>query len=511
MRGFFLSKCYLSAMLPIPTAAQMRAADAHTIAHSGISSYDLMEQAATAFVAAFQRHFPERATRIVVVCGPGNNGGDGLAIARLLHQLYYTRLQIFLTRFEPQFSEDNQKNQGALEKIGVPITFLHSADDLRVNDADVVVDALLGTGLSREIEGEIGALVQKINEWALPVISVDVPTGFFSEGPMPKDFKGIKAYKSICFERPKINFLFPESQRATLDFEVVKIGLDEPFLRALTSDFLMLEDNDVRSSLTPRNQFAHKGSFGHACLVGGSAHMMGAALLAVGGALGVGAGKVSAAVPESGLPAMNMLHPEAIFLPRMELHAMEVLNRFDAVGIGCGLGQAPDVVQFMEVLLRSGKPLVVDADALNILANRPDLLDTLPRQSILTPHRNEFDRLFGPFDNWWDRVAHARKVAEERQWIIVLKNRYTFICPTDGKVYVNPTGHPAMAQGGMGDVLCGMITGFLAQGLSPFQAAAAGCYVHGLAGAQLAETSVVARPSVLVGVLPDILYKLIYN
>lgn len=496
-------------MRTLLNSAQMRSADQFTIANKPIASIDLMEKAARAFVQCFLRDEFDTSKSVAIFCGKGNNGGDGLAIAHLLIANGYENLKIYIVNFSEKQSEDFSINLQRMEETRCKKTIINQVADLKNLKADIIIDAILGSGLNKPLAGEFEALAQAINKLNKKVYAVDVPTGFFAEGKLPKDYNGIKAYKTICFQRPKINFFFPESAMATDKYEVVDIDLDENFIQKQETDFYLLEARDIEKILQPRKLFSHKGTYGHALIIAGNSQTMGAALLSAMACLHTGAGLTTACIPQSGLTALNATLPEVMALPRDEYTRIEDPKKYQAIAIGPGLGTEADHEKLLESLMIVNRPLIIDADALNTLGERPDLRDKLAENTIITPHMKEFDRLFGDHDNWWDRVQTAKVQAKKQRIVIVLKNQYTFICLPTGKVLINPTGNPAMAQGGMGDVLTGMIAGFKAQGYSTENATILGCYIHGKAGDYLAEEQFVVAASQLAGRIPKEIKTLI--
>ena len=471
-------------MQTLLTAAQMKVADAHTIDTKPISSVDLMECAAEAFVAAFLREDISKEKAIAVFCGKGNNGGDGLAIARLLLNRGYKNLQVFVLNLFPKESPDFLANLWRLKELPVGITELTAPEQISGLKADILIDAILGSGLNKPLEGKLEQVVQQINGLKKKVYAVDVPTGFYAEGVLPSPYNGISAYKTICFQRPKINFFFPESLTATEYFAVEGIGLDEQFIQSQNPAFQLVEIQDIKDLLKPRKPFSHKGTYGHALLIAGATQTMGAALLNAKGCLYAGAGLTTLSIPESGLNTLNTALPEVMYADRKEV--MEKIDKYDAIGIGSGLGISQAAKDLLQEVLLLKKALVMDADALNLMAQHQDLQELIIPGSVLTPHMKEFDHLFGAHTSWYDRLETARVQAEKLQIVIVLKNRYSFIVSPEGIVYINPTGNPGMAQGGMGDVLTGVITAYVAQGFSAVEAAIMGCFIHGIAGDDLA-------------------------
>jgi ADP-dependent NAD(P)H-hydrate dehydratase / NAD(P)H-hydrate epimerase len=492
-------------MRTLLTSAQMRNADQFTIANKPIASIDLMEKAARAFVQTFLRDEFDTNKSVAICCGKGNNGGDGLAIAHLLIANGYENIKVYIINFSKKQSDDFAINLQRIEETRCKKTIINQVSDLKNLKADLIIDAILGSGLNKPLSGEYEQLVQVINKLNKKVYAVDVPTGFFAEGKLPKDYNGIKAYKTICFQRPKINFFFPESAMATEKYEVVDIDLDETFIQKQEADFYLVEESDIEKMLKPRKLFSHKGTYGHALIIAGNTNTMGAALLSSTACLHTGAGLTTACIPQSGLIALNTTLPEVMALPRDEYTRIENPKKYQAIAIGPGLGTEAENEKLLESLIIANQAMIIDADALNMLGERPDLIDKLAANTILTPHMKEFDRLFGEHDNWWDRVQKAIEQARQKKIVIVLKNQYTFICLPTGKVLINPTGNPAMAQGGMGDILTGIIGGFVAQQYSAADAAILACYIHGKAGDHLAhEHFVVTASQVAIQVSKEI-------
>lgn len=494
-------------MLKLLTSQQMRAADSHTIATKPIASVDLMEAASLAFVDVFAGVFPDKGCPVAVYCGTGNNGGDGLAIARLLKSRGYQSVKVTVARFSSKTTPDFEINYRRLVDEGIEVKELKGASDFAEENAGVIVDALLGSGLNKPLGGEWKKLAMCLNECSCPVVSVDVPTGFNTEGPVGKDDVAVFADLTITFQRPKINFLLPEAADFMGSFTVVNIGLDEDFIQGTEGPYFFLTGSDVKNILKPRLPFSHKGTFGHALLVAGAPETMGAALLCASGCLHAGAGLTSLCIPKEGLTALNTTHPEVMAVIRSGGELPDVKwDKYQSVAIGPGLGAGADSLALLkEVLRKFKKPLVIDADALNLLSRNYELMQMVPERSIFTPHVKEFDRLFGQHDNWWQRLETGIDRAVTLGCIIVLKNRYTIIFTPDGKCLFNPTGTPAMATGGMGDTLTGMLASFLAQGYSPADAAILAVFLHGAAGEEAGGYLV--TPTQLTGTLPQVMLK----
>lgn len=493
-------------MRNIMTLNQTRESDRFTIINEPISSIDLMERASKAFVQKFISLFSDQSIHILVCCGPGNNGGDGLAISRLLYECGYFNLEIWVADFTGRRSDDFKLNFQRLAEFPIKVEELVKMHKFEAIEADIVIDALLGSGLNKPLEGDLLSVVRHINASRKQVISVDIPSGMPAEGDFMEETESVFAKDVISFQRPKLSFFFPESAKFLENFHIVDIGLDETHISGLKTDFLEVTEDDIRATLKKRSSFSHKGTFGHCLLLAGNINTMGAALLSAEASLYTGSGLTSLCMPASGLSALNTRLPEVMAVEREQLAETEHLKKYAALAIGPGLGVGKDETAYVKFLLDSEIATVIDADALNILAQEEELFEQLKPKTIITPHMKEFDRLFGNSKNWWERVAKAKENAVNRQLIIVLKNRYTFIAMPDGKILINPTGNPGMASGGMGDVLCGMIGSLLAQGYSSEEAAMLACFLHGKAGDLLAEEGMsVIPPTMLIQKIPKVI------
>ncbi|MFD0794816.1 NAD(P)H-hydrate dehydratase [Mucilaginibacter litoreus] len=499
-------------MLPLLTSKQIHEADAYTITHEPISSIDLMERASKAFVGWFINHFQDKQQSIAVYCGTGNNGGDGLAIARLLHEHGYKKLQIKITRFSEKASNDFNTNLKRVVKTNVPIAEIQPGQEPLKESADIIIDAMLGSGLNKPLEGDYKYLVDYLNSIDKTVVAVDIPTGFFTDGEITKDATVLKADLAITFQQPKVNFLLPESGQYIGCCEVVKIGLDETFLNSIDTPYFYVEEKDIRRIIKPRKRFSNKGTYGHALIVAGKEKTMGAALLCASACAHTGAGLTTACIPQSGLIALNTSMPEIMALLRNadELPDIE-WDKFSTMGIGPGLGKGNSILKLLTAIFENfDKPVIIDADALNVISDNHQLVSKITKGSILTPHMKEFDRLFGEHTSWWQRLQTAKLKAKELGIYIILKNDYTIVATPDEKLYFNSTSNAAMASGGMGDVLTGVITSLLAQKYSPLDACLLGVYIHGKAGDELALPSRlhVVLPSRLISQIPVTMAKL---
>ena len=499
-------------MLPLLISSQIRDADAYTIAHEPIASIDLMERASKAFVGWFINHFPDKKQAIAVYCGTGNNGGDGLAIARMLKDHQYQNIDVKIALFSTKSSDDFNTNLHKLIPSDLQILEIKPGEDLPVENSSIIIDALLGTGLNKPLSDDYERLVDYLNGLHKTVVAVDVPTGFFAEGETDPNAPVLKASLVITFQQPKINFLLPESASYIHCWEAVNIGISENFIRSLNSPYQLVEEKDIRSKLKHRHKFSNKGTYGHALIIAGQPETMGAALLCSSACAHSGAGLTTACVPQSGLTALNSYQPEVMAIVRKEDEPSEIeWTKFSAVAIGPGLGKDKNALAlFADLLKNDDKPIVIDADALNLLAAHPDLWKHVPKNSILTPHVKEFDRLFGEHKNWWQRLQTARQKAKEHKIYIVLKNDYTITITPDEELFFNSTSNAAMASGGMGDVLTGILAALLAQKYSPEDACIIGNYIHGKAGDELAlpNRMHVVLPGRLITQLPFTMAKM---
>ncbi|MBD1394136.1 NAD(P)H-hydrate dehydratase [Mucilaginibacter glaciei] len=499
-------------MLPLLVASQIREADAYTIAHEPISSVDLMERASKAFVGWFVNHFQDKKQTITIYCGTGNNGGDGLAVARILCDHGYCNIDVKITRFSEKESDGFKENLKRLRQTKITISEIKTKSKPPAEKAEIIIDALLGSGLNKPLAGDYKNLVEYLNGLQKTVVAVDVPTGFYADGEITKDAVALKADLVITFQQPKLNFLLPESGPYIRCWEAVNIGLNETFIQSLNTTYFFVEEADVRKLIRPRHKFSNKGTYGHALIIAGKDETMGAALLSASACAHAGAGLTTACIPQSGLVALNSSMPEVMAITRTDDKLPDIeWAKFSAIGIGPGLGNEPSTLKLVKALFKNYKrPVVIDADALNVLAENPKLLDKIPAESILTPHMKEFDRLFGEHDNWWQRLQTAKAKAAQYHINIILKNDYTITATPSGQLYFNSTSNAAMATGGMGDVLTGIITSLLAQKYSPQEACLLGIYIHGKAGDELALPNRlnVVLPTKIINQLPLTMAKL---
>lgn len=469
--------------MKIMLAEQIRQADAYTIANEPIASIDLMERASLAFAHWFVEKF-DNSNSIKVFCGTGNNGGDGLAISRLLsHRGYH--VESFVVRTSGKQSEDFGINFDHLSKFSV-IHDVKSENQLpEIEQNQIVIDALFGSGLTRPVEGLFARVIDHINHSNAIVVSVDIPSGLFCDSVIEGEV-AIKANHTISFQVPKLAFFLPSNYDYVGKWHVADIGLDKEFIKNSSSIYSTIDVEFVQRNILSKRKSDHKGTNGKALLIAGSYGKMGAAVLAGRAALRSGLGLLTIHSPHCGYSILQTSIPEAMVSPdSTEFYFGEVPDKdnYDAIGVGPGLDTKQKTLKAFEQLLKKTQnPVVVDADALNLLSINTNLISLVPINSILTPHYKEFERLVGKWNNDIERIEKQIRFAVKYKVIIVFKGPNSTIAAPTGEVYFNTTGNSGMAKGGSGDVLTGMITGLLAQGYSSLLAAQLGVYLHGLAG-----------------------------
>lgn len=469
--------------MKILTAAQIHELDLYTQEVEGITSLELMERAANAFVTWFTKHTSFQ-KEVWVFCGRGNNGGDGLAIARLLINRGY-KVKGFILK-TGALTPDCEKNLERLSQLISVTTIAEVGDIVAIPKHVLIVDALLGSGLNREVTGIYATLIDRINASEATVYAVDVPSGLYSDYPA-KHSSIITADHTITFQTPKLMLFLADHEAYTGIWHIVDISLRLEGTADLLSDYNYTDASVVRSMIRKRPVFSHKGTFGKVLLIAGSKGMMGAATLTAKAILRSGAGLLCVHIPSGGVDIVQTLIPEAILSIDPNNEVVTVLpetEEFSAIGIGVGLGEHPYTADVLEELLVSSlEPLVIDASALNILSKNPHWITHIPPNSILTPHPRELERLAGiKLQNSWERLHKGIELAKKMQVIIVLKGAYTAVIMPTGAVHFNSTGNSGMATAGSGDVLTGIITSLLAQGYTPEEAAKVGVFAHGYAG-----------------------------
>ena len=488
--------------MKILTGGQFRELDIFTIENEPVESLELMERASRAVADEILRRIPDDGRRFFVFAGPGGNGGDGLAVARMLADAGRA-VTAYLFNVRGQLNPDCETNRDRLrEREDVQLVEITSElvfPELHADD--LVIDALFGTGLNKPLSGGFALVAKRLNQSRCMVISIDVPSGMMCEDNAYNDTSAIvRANLTLSIQLPKLAFLYPENQRFVGQFVLLPIGLSAEGLDSLKTHLWLTEEPEVRALLRRRPRFAHKGTMGHALLVAGSRGMAGAAILASRAALRGGVGKLTLHTPHACLDIMQTSVPEAVV--QMDVDEDIVTSAIDAagyqsIGMGPGLGRSRYTAAAVhDYLLQQVCPMVLDADALNLLSDNKEWLHDIPSESILTPHPQELDRLAGHSQTSFERMNRARNLAITYGLFVVVKGHYSQICTPTGDVYFNPTGNPGMATPGSGDVLTGILTALLAQGYLPAEAVQLGVYLHGLAGdlaaADLGEESLIA-------------------
>lgn len=465
--------------------SQIRQIDARTIQEEPIHSFDLMKRASHLFFEELLPYINQGDT-ISIIAGSGNNGGDALVIAKLL-LLIGQSCQVFLVNPKNKLSDDCKSAYNELRAFYTDIKSVLSAEELSIENSNIIIDGLFGSGLNRPLDNFYGELIKKINRNGSKIFSIDIPSGLFGEDNQENNREHIiNATYTFTFQTPKPAFFFAENAHHLGEWKVLDIKLHPLALEETPTPFYLTEEKEIIQLYKAREKFSHKGTFGHALLITGSYGMMGASVLSTKAALRSGCGLVTAHIPSKGYDIMQISVPEAIVSLDKSEERFSVLpdtNKYNAIGIGPGLGTSPKSATAIQELLKTyPKPIVMDADALNLLSQNPDWWTSLPKGSILTPHPKEFERISGEkakgYRNWEKQI----ELSVRYNVIIVLKGAYSSVSLPDGSLHINPTGNPGMATAGSGDTLTGIFTSLLAQGYEPEEAAILGTWMHGKAG-----------------------------
>ena len=466
--------------MKILSSQAIKTVDAKTIEYNGILSHELMEMAASAFTDYFIANYSVKNSRVTIVCGTGNNGGDGFAVGRLLHIVGYS-VKLFVVEVSINYSNDCLLNIDKAKKEGLSIHQITSADQIySMDNTNVIVDAIFGTGLSRPLHGLANEVVEAINALEKTVVSIDIPSGLFMD--KPTTF-AIRASETVTFQIPKLALFLPQNYQFVGQLSIVDIGLDAKAIAEAKTDMHYLTDYMVAHLLKPLDKYTHKGVQGHALIIGGSLGKMGAVVLASKAALRSGCGLVTAYVPMCGVDIVQSSFPEAMVVQDANTsHVVSIDYDIEpsAIAIGMGMGQHQNTKEALHNFLKtSPASLVIDADALNILSDNPEWLQYLQPNTVLTPHPGELKRLIGEWDNDFDKIERTREFARKNDLIVVIKGAHSLIIDSE-TLCVNSSGTPALATAGSGDVLSGIIVGLLAQGYQPLAATQLGVYIHGM-------------------------------
>jgi hydroxyethylthiazole kinase-like uncharacterized protein yjeF len=425
-------------------------------------------------------NYSNKKKEFVVFCGIGNNGGDGLVIARKLINANY-KVKTYIVNFSKKKSDDFKINLDRLNQINNSIELIDSDNFPKISKEKVIIDAIFGIGLTRSPTGFVKEIIQKINKSKATIISIDFPSGLFSELSVTDKDSVIRSNQTLTFQNPKLAFFLAENRSYSAKWHLIDIGLDQSFIQTLNTNFETIDVELIKSFYKRRDVFSHKGSFGHSLIIGGSFGKIGAVVLASKAALKIGGGLVTAYLPKCGYSIIQTSNPEVM----VEVDNENYLQYFNfktkptVIGIGIGLGTHLKTINGFKKFLNENKTdLVIDADALNILAMHKELLQLIPENTVLTPHPKEFKRLIGEWDNDYDKIKKQLDFSAKYNCILVLKGAYTSIA-YNGKTYFNTSGNPALATAGSGDVLTGIISGLIAQGYSSIEASILGVYLHG--------------------------------
>lgn len=474
--------------MKILSAEKLKICDKITCEQQNIQIKDLINRAATAFNEQLIATDIDTSPKTYVICGPGNNGADGIAIAKLMYARY---CDVELILLPSQFRSDHTESflfymDNPTDNQPFPVHIIKKISQLKELELPgLIIDAILGTGASRPAEGLNAQVIEWINHSGAQVVSVDIPSGMGADKIL--DGPVVKADLTITFELPKFTFFLPECADNIGKWMVVSIDCDQNFIENEPCEYQWIEINLVKKFLKTRNRFSHKGTFGHSFIISGSYGKVGATILCSKAALRVGSGLVTAHTPACAYEILQMSVPEAMVdvdPHKYYISEVTVPAKCNAIAIGPGIGTQHHTQRMLDDLFCQGidLPLVIDADGLNLISLHPEIRTNLPKNTIITPHVKEFERLFGATSSYSIRLELLKNKAKEYQIFIILKGGYTTIACPDGEVYFNTNGNPGMATGGSGDVLTGMLTGLLAQGYSRKEACILAVYIHGLAG-----------------------------
>ncbi|MGX1930618.1 NAD(P)H-hydrate dehydratase [Flagellimonas sp. 2504JD4-2] len=471
--------------MKIFTAEQIYQADKFTIAKQQIASDELMERAALKLFEWMHSRLQGAQVTIHLFCGIGNNGGDGIALARHLHEHGYN-IKVHVVNYSEKRSKDFLLNLERLKDRKIWPEFINEeTSPPEITPNDIIVDAIFGIGLNRKPDEWVGKIIKHINASRAFVLSVDIPSGLPMDR-MPWNMAHVvEASYVLSFQAPKLVFFLPQTGVFINQWEILDIGLDAEFMSTTESPYELVGKSAVLRMYRPRLKFSHKGTYGHSVIVGGSYGKIGAVQLACKACLLAGSGLVTAYVPECGYHSLQTAAPELMVLTDEEdeqITQIDIPFTPSTIGIGMGMGTAAETVKaFGELLKKTTAPMVIDADGLNMLAKNPKLLKDVPERSVLTPHPKELERLLGKWEDDFEKLEKAKRFTSEYGCILLIKGAHTMIVEGN-KIYINSTGNPGLATAGSGDVLMGLITGLIAQGYEPLQGAIFGVYLHGLAG-----------------------------
>lgn len=471
----------------ILSASQIRELDQFTIEHEPITSIDLMERASVAFVDRLLSII-QYGANVMICCGTGNNGGDGLVVAKYLKFAGFP-VKIFVIGNEESGTADFKTNLIKAKEANLKVIYIKSASDLGLlapERCEVLIDAILGSGLSRPLEGLLAEVVRVLNQMEAAKVAVDIATGLFADSHTPTEAIVFRPHFTITFQLPKLAFFLPQCHDFVGEVFVEDIGLSHDYIAMATTPFSYFDEVEAAKILKSRPKYAHKGNFGHVLLLVGSEGKMGAGILAARACLRSGVGLLTVCCPAYGLPIIQAAVPEAMVLANPKkghLSRLPDITSYDVVAIGPGIGQHTETAKLMDDLLKqANSPIVVDADGLNLIASNAELISRLPKESILTPHPKEFERIAGKTSNHFERLERQQALAKKYNLNVLIKGAHSAVCDAIGNISFNTSGNAGMATAGSGDVLTGVVAGLLAQGYIPAEALKLAIFLHGLAG-----------------------------
>lgn len=465
--------------MKIFNAEKIKEVDKLTTERQHISSFELMEQAALQAFLWLVNHFHDKKTVYHIFCGVGNNGGDGLAIARMLKQNYFD-VHVYVIPFNKNFSSDFESNLERLKECNLKYEIINEVTEFPdISENHIIVDAIFGIGFSRKMEDWVQQIIQKINYHQSFKVSIDVPSGLYLD---KKTTIAIQSDVLLTFQLPKLSFYLPDNEQFINEIVILPIDLDEKAIDSIPTNYFYTDLKEIKKRYKPISKFSHKGTQGHVLLIGGCFGKMGAMVLASQAALRSGCGLATVFVPKCGYEILQTASPEVMVITDENYHKITTIA-FDfqpkAIGIGMGIGQDFETAKTFHSFLKNNTiPLIIDADALNILSEHQDWLNLVPKNSILTPHPRELERLIGTWEDDFEKIDKVRTFAKQHQLVVLIKGAYTLIIDKKN-VFVNSSGNQALATGGSGDVLSGMIASFRAQGYQAVDAALLGVYFHG--------------------------------
>lgn len=480
--------------MKIFTAQQLHEADQITQKNQQITSLELMERASTKIFEEINNRLNGAEIKIKVFCGIGNNGGDGLVVARKLMEQGY-QVDVYVVNYSDKRSDGFLANYRVVkeETKSRPVLLKSEEDFPEIKSNDFVIDAIFGIGLNRPLVGWVQKLITRINDSKAFKVAIDMPSGMLADGVI-EDQPIVEANYTLTFQAPKLAFFLPETASYAGNVQIIDIGIDRKYLAETSAKAILIGKEQAVSLYQPRSKFTHKGDYGHAYIVGGSYGMMGSVVLSSKAALRTGVGKLTSVIPQCGYDILQTSLPEAMVnvVPH-DIHLVETqleLKEGDIIGFGMGAGTHEKSIELLTSLLHQVKtPMLIDADGLNMLSKHPELLELIPEKSVLTPHPKELERLIGSWNNDFEKLDKVQEFSKKYKVTIVVKGSYTMTISSDN-IYINTTGNPGMATAGSGDVLSGVITGLLAQGYDPAIAAVFGVYIHAQAGDMVIADSV---------------------